>query len=92
MSSSSTSLFTVVDATATTTGGAVGGGRNIVSFDFNWKFRKGLHKWPDTPYEQPPINPDPGVNPPEASIDYDDDELSNWLDVQLPHDGLIVSF
>ena len=66
------------------------GGRKIVSFNFNWKFRKGLHNWPKTSEEQPPINPNPGLFPPESSVDYDG--ISNWVDVQLPHDGLIVSF
>ena len=65
------------------------GGRDIVSFDFNWKFRKGLTGWPESDEEEPPINTDPGLYPPEAAIDYDG--TSNWLDVQLPHDGLIVS-
>ena len=66
-----------------------GGGRDIVSFDFNWKFRKGLTDWPESNEEEPPIDTDPGFYPPEAAVDYDG--TSNWLNVQLPHDGLIVS-
>ena len=37
---------------------------------------------------QPPNNPDPGTNPPEAALAYD---ASSWETVQLPHDGLIAS-
>ena len=66
-----------------------GGGREIVSFDFNWKFRKGLTDWPESNEEEPPIDTDPGFYPPEAAVDYDG--TSNWLNVQLPHDGLIAS-
>jgi hypothetical protein len=42
--------------------------------------------WRDIPVPGPPANPQPGPNPPEAQITYDD---SSWEDVQLPHDGLI---
>lgn len=59
--------------------------REIASFDFGWKHRNGLTDWAD-PDELPPENTDPGLNPPEAARDYD---TSSWVDVQLPHDGLI---
>ena len=65
--------------------------RQTISFDFGWKHRAGLHKWPEDPYE-PPINTtktkyiDPGITPEEASEDYND---SDWIRVRLPHDGII---
>jgi len=61
------------------------GSRDVVSFDFGWKHRTGLTDWAK-PDDQPPINPNPGSNPPEAQEKYD---ASNWTAVQLPHDGLI---
>lgn len=61
--------------------------RSIVAFDFGWKHRTGLKEWAQ-PEDLPPVNPDPGVSPGEASLGYD---TSDWLDVQLPHDGLIAS-
>lgn len=36
----------------------------------------------------PPVDPNPGPNPPEAHSNYDD---SDWEQIQLPHDGLIAS-
>ena len=69
-------------------------GRQVVSFDFGWKHRAGLHGWPDDPYE-PPINTtatgrgyvDPGDGPAEASVIYNG--TSDWIDVDIPHDGII---
>mmetsp|Transcript_65383 Transcript_65383/g.120535 ORF Transcript_65383/g.120535 Transcript_65383/m.120535 type:complete len:905 (-) Transcript_65383:261-2975(-) len=59
--------------------------RDVVSFDFGWKHRTGLHEWakPDDP---PPAHPDPGPHPAEAQVDYDQ---ADWAAIQLPHDGLI---
>lgn len=62
-------------------------GRQTVLFDFGWKHRTGLRDWAG-PNDLPPIETDPGIAPEEASPDYDD---SGWLDVQLPHDALIVN-
>ena len=59
--------------------------RDVVSFDFGWKHRTGLHDWAK-PDDQPPVSPDPGSKPAEAQPSYPD---SGWKDVQLPHDGLI---
>ena len=39
--------------------------RDVISFDFGWKHRAGLHAWAG-PDDQPPENPDPGMNPAEA--------------------------
>ena len=62
--------------------------RQSVSFDFGWKFRTGLTDW--APRNEPPPNAtDPGRNPPESNPNYD---TSHWSNVQLPHDGLIVSY
>ena len=60
--------------------------RDVVSFDFGWKHRTGLHA-PADPDAPPPANPDPGANPAEAAVSYDD---KDWEAVQLPHDGLIA--
>ncbi|KAL1520787.1 hypothetical protein AB1Y20_022351 [Prymnesium parvum] len=59
--------------------------RDVVSFDFGWKHRPGLHSWaaPDDP---PPADPLPSAHPAEAAPSYDDE---GWLDVQLPHDALV---
>lgn len=59
--------------------------RDVVSFDFGWKHRPGLHDWAD-PDAPPPANPDPGAAPKEAAPAYKD---GDWKSVQLPHDGLI---
>ena len=61
--------------------------RDVVSFDFGWKHRTGLHDWAkhDDP---PPANPDPGGDPAEASVSFDD---QGWQSVELPHDGLIAT-
>jgi len=59
--------------------------RDRISFDFGWKHRPGLHAG-DVPL-RPPKNADPGANPAEASVAFDD---SAWSGVQLPHDGLIT--
>jgi beta-galactosidase len=61
--------------------------RETIPFDYGWKHRTGLTDWA-MPNDLPPTDTDPGVNPKEASLDYDD---SGWWDVQLPHDGLIVN-
>jgi len=61
--------------------------RQVVSFDFGWKHRAGLHA-ADPPDAEPPVAPDPGPSPAEAQATYSD---ADWQDVQLPHDGLIAS-
>ena len=89
--------------------------RDVISFDFGWKHRTGLHAWAG-PDDQPASNPDPGTNPAEAckllmlfwypinvyiaghvchvicafssASKYD---TKGWIDVQLPHDGLIAA-
>lgn len=38
------------------------------------------------PPDDPPFEPNPGPNPPEAQTSYDD---SSWDRVQVPHDGLV---
>eukprot|EP00965_Chrysotila_dentata_P229531 6197239-Pleurochrysis_carterae.AAC.2 len=67
---------------ATLTAGSV---RDVVTFDFGWRHRTGLHS-EAKPDDRPPINTDPGVHPDEAQPEYDDSE---WKPVQLPHDALI---
>ena len=62
--------------------------RETAPFDFGWKHTSGLSVHPEPYGTEPPKNPDPGANPPEAGMTYDD---SKWEDVQLPHDGLIAS-
>lgn len=66
---------------------AAADGREVLPFDYGWKHRTGLTDWA-MPNDLPSSNTDPGLNPKEADPDYDD---SDWLDVQLPHDGLIVN-
>ena len=72
--------------------------REVVTFDFGWRWRLGLHSIPkkDAPpeppcggprYAGPPCGTGPGANPPEAEATYDD---SAWAAVHLPHDGLIA--
>jgi len=61
--------------------------RDSVAFDFGWKHRTGLTHTAD-PDSEPPNHPDPGLHPNEAAPGYAD---GNWLDVQLPHDGLIAA-
>jgi hypothetical protein len=46
----------------------------------------GARKAPVPP--DPPVNPDPGTDPPEAQPGFDD---HSWQAVQLPHDALIAS-
>ena len=77
-------LVTVVLFDAVT---ATGPSRDVVSFDFGWKWRTGLHDWAPVD-EPPPLNPDVGNDPAEAQNSYKDD---NWDAVQLPHDGLIAT-
>merc|ERR1719272_1479459 len=62
--------------------------RDVVPFDFGWKHTSGLTVHPEPFGTEPPVKPDPGNNPPEAQPSYD---ASAWVDVQLPHDGLIAS-
>ena len=59
--------------------------RSIVSFDFGWKHRTGLHSWAK-PNDPAPTDTNPGDAPEESKSDYDD---SDWVEVQLPHDALI---
>lgn len=61
--------------------------RETVAFDFGWKHRPGLTDWA-LPNDLPPTATDPGIHPPESKKNYDD---SDWIDVQLPHDALIVN-
>jgi hypothetical protein len=61
--------------------------RDVVSFDFGWKHRTGLHTWAG-PTDQPPVNADPGLRPAEAQEAFNDED---WAAVQLPHDGLIAA-
>jgi len=63
------------------------GQRESLPFDYGWKHRTGLTEWAK-PNDLPPTNTDPGFHPNEADPTYDD---SDWWDVQLPHDGLIVN-
>ena len=56
--------------------------RDVVSFDFGWKHRTGLHAWAK-PDALPPVDTDPGSHPDEAQRSYDD---SDWEAVQLPHE------
>ena len=61
--------------------------RDVVSFDFGWKHRTGLHAW--APADEPaPTDVDPGLRPDEAQPAYN---ASDWIGVQLPHDGLIAN-
>ena len=60
--------------------------RDVVSFDFQWKHTTGLTEHPAPVDAQPPNATDPGDAPKESTIAYDD---SAWLDVSLPHDGLV---
>ncbi len=62
--------------------------RETVPFDFGWKHTSGLKIHPEPYGTEPPENPDPGDNPPEAALTYD---ASTWETVSLPHDGLIAS-
>ena len=62
--------------------------REVVSFDFGWRTRLGLHAPPDPNKLWPlPDNTGPGLNPAEAQQDFDD---SSWERVRLPHDGLVA--
>ncbi len=61
--------------------------RETLPFDWGWKHRTGLTDWA-MPNDLPPLDTDPGLSPKESDPMYDD---SDWLDVQLPHDGLIVN-
>ena len=62
--------------------------REVVSFDFGWRTRLGLHVPPQPNKLWPlPDNTGPGLNPAEAQQDFDD---SSWERVRLPHDGLVA--
>ena len=70
------------------------GTRDVVSFDFGWQHRPGLSSWAG-PDDRPPtwnaIYSYLATNdnhPAEATVGYND---SDWLNVQLPHDGLIAA-
>lgn len=76
-------LLAVVACVATMAAGQ----RDSVAFDFGWKHRTGLNHTAD-PDAPPPVNTDPGIDPPEAGSGFPD---TDWLDVQLPHDGLIAA-
>lgn len=62
--------------------------RETVPFDFGWKHTSGLKVHPEPYGTEPPPNPDPGDNPPEAALLFD---ASTWDDISLPHDGLIAT-
>ena len=66
---------------------ALAAGRDVLSFDFGWKHRAGLHTKASAD-ARPPANPDPGPHPDESKFDYD---AADWEEVSLPHDGLIAS-
>ena len=59
----------------------------MLSFDFGWKHRAGLHSEANWDAE-PAADPDPGAAPDESKPEYADDD---WAEVSLPHDGLIAS-
>ena len=61
--------------------------REVLSFDFGWRHRAGLHTKANWDAEPPP-DPDPGATPDESMPEYADDD---WAEVSLPHDGLIAS-
>lgn len=59
----------------------------MLSFDFGWRHRAGLHTkaiWD----AEPAPDPHPGAAPDESKLDYAADD---WAEVSLPHDGLIAS-
>ena len=61
--------------------------REVLSFDFGWRHRAGLHTkaiWD----AEPAPDPHPGAAPDESKLDYAADD---WAEVSLPHDGLIAS-
>ena len=66
-------------------GSAAAATRDVVSFDFGWKHRTGLTQRAKSD-DPPPVNPNPGLSPPESAPSFKDDD---WQLVQLPHDGLI---
>ena len=61
--------------------------REVLSFDFGWRHRAGLHAKANWDAEPAP-DPDPGAAPDESKLDYAADD---WAEVSLPHDGLIAS-
>ena len=61
--------------------------REVLSFDFGWKHRTGLHTKASAD-AQPPADPDPGRLPDESKFNYD---AADWEEVSLPHDGLIAN-
>ena len=66
---------------------ALAAAREVLSFDFGWKHRAGLHTKASAD-ARPPADPDPGPHPDESEFDYD---AADWEEVSLPHDGLIAS-
>ena len=60
---------------------------NLLSPSAGWKHRTGLTDW-TPPDALPPTLVDPGLNPKEAQVGFDD---KDWWSVQLPHDGLIAT-
>jgi hypothetical protein len=96
-SSASSSSATTTTTTATTARARArrtrrSNTRTTLSFDFGWRHRAGLNQWPDDPLNDPPIDTtgigyvDPGPFPEEASPSY---ITCDWIDVGLPHDGII---
>ena len=61
--------------------------RTVVTFDFGWRHRLGLHERPAPGGPPDPPSTGPGENPAEATPDYDD---SAWPHIHLPHDALIM--
>ena len=61
--------------------------REVLTFDFGWKHRAGLHKKASAD-ARPPIDPEVDPDVDESKFDYDD---GDWDEVSLPHDGLIAS-
>ena len=61
--------------------------REVLTFDFGWKHRAGLHKKASAD-ARPPIDPEVDPDVDESKFDYDD---GDWDEASLPHDGLIAS-
>ena len=74
-------------ASCTASLGAEVSTRTVVTFDFGWRHRLGLHERPAPGGPPDPPSTGPGENPAEATLDYDD---SAWPHIHLPHDALIT--
>jgi hypothetical protein len=61
--------------------------RNVVSFNFGWRHRLGLHQPPAHGGPPDPRSKGPGDDPAEAAVEYD---ARSWAQVHLPHDGLVA--